>query len=163
MQHCQIELAGTQHEANRAPGAARELGIHRFKSALSGGSHSVRRLDGAERKAVELRVEQTLKWRRRRESLFDAGLFADPAWDIMLELYKSELSGRRMAVSDVCSGAAVPPTTALRWIVLLESKGMILRRKDPLDGRRIFVSLSKMVCAQLDEFFRKLPADAHCL
>jgi DNA-binding MarR family transcriptional regulator len=57
-------------------------------------------------------------------------------------LYLAELSHQRVTITSLCAAAAVPPTTALRWIATLESKGLINRRADPFDGRRVFMSLS---------------------
>jgi DNA-binding MarR family transcriptional regulator len=105
-------------------------------------------------------VRSVLAWRRERDRYFEAGLFADPAWDILLELYAAELGQRRMAVSSLCIGAAVPATTALRWIRLLEKKGLVVRSADPFDGRRVFVALAEDAVKAMDRFFAKVPARA---
>ena len=47
-----------------------------------------------------------------------------------------------MPTTSACLGAHVPPTTALRWLRLLEGYGMIEREEDERDGRRTFVRLS---------------------
>ena len=39
----------------------------------------------------EKAVRAIIKQRRNRDRFFDAQLFADPAWDILLELYAAEL------------------------------------------------------------------------
>ena len=91
--------------------------------------------------------------RRLRDRFFDGNLFADPAWDMMLDLFAAELSGRRVSVSSLCIGAGVPQTTALRWIGVLVSRGLFLRRNDPLDGRRIFVELSDQGRLALEHYF----------
>jgi DNA-binding MarR family transcriptional regulator len=36
----------------------------------------------------------------------------------------------------------VASTTALRWIGVLEERGLILRAPDPGDGRRIYLALT---------------------
>ena len=96
---------------------------------------------GLGREPSERDVRALLKLRRNRDRFFDASLFADPAWDILLELYASSLGQYRMSVSSLCAGAGVPATTALRWINHLEEKGLISRRPDPTDGRRCFIML----------------------
>jgi DNA-binding MarR family transcriptional regulator len=88
-------------------------------------------------------VRAILKARRDREKYFSADLFADPAWDMLLELYATALGQRRISVSSLCMGSGVPATTALRWITALEKRQLIIRRDDPLDGRRVFVELSQ--------------------
>lgn len=109
---------------------------------------------------TEQYVRAVLKLRRSRDRFFGAELFADPAWDILLELFAAEMGQRRMSVSSLCLGAAVPPTTALRWIKTLEEKGMIRRTADPMDGRRVFVSLSDEAIIAVGNFFRSVPAGA---
>jgi hypothetical protein len=88
------------------------------------------------------RVRNLIRARRLREKLLGNDLFADPAWDIILDLMAARLSGERVSVSSLCIAAAVPPTTAMRWVALLTDRGMLERQADPGDGRRVFVSLS---------------------
>ena len=98
-------------------------------------------------------VRAIIRARRLRDRYFDSELFADPAWDMMLDLLEGELSHRRVAVSSLCVGAAVPPTTALRWIKTLVEKGLFVRRNDPLDGRRVYVQLSAGASLALRRYF----------
>lgn len=102
-------------------------------------------------------VERILSVRRKRSEFFDSTLFADPAWDILLELYAAELGQRRVSVGCLSLGAAVPATTALRWIKLLENRGMVRRNDDPLDGRRVFVTLTSDAKDAMDRFFVSVP------
>jgi DNA-binding MarR family transcriptional regulator len=46
-------------------------------------------------------------------------------------------------VSSVCAAAAVPTSTALRWIGILEGKRLLVRESDPADKRRVFIELSE--------------------
>lgn len=94
------------------------------------------------RAVTEQQLRLILKARRNRAQFFEAELFADPAWDILLELYAAELGQRRMSITSLCIGAAVPATTALRWLRTLEKKGLLVCKADPCDGRRVFVRLS---------------------
>ena len=80
--------------------------------------------------------------RATRNRLFDAELFADPAWDILLELFESELKQQRTSVTSCCYAARIPTTTGLRYISALCRDGIVLREPDPLDARRMFLSLS---------------------
>ena len=84
-----------------------------------------------------------LRFRRLRKSHFDADLFADPAWDMLLDLFIQRSVGQRVAITSACIASSVPSTTALRWIAQLESRGLLFREEDPSDGRRAFVGLTR--------------------
>lgn len=99
-------------------------------------------------------VKSAIRARRLRERFFPGDLFADPAWDMMLELLFAELTHRRVSVTSLCEAAAVPPTTALRWSRLMVQKGLFVRRADPLDGRRVFVELAPKTSAGLRDYFQ---------
>lgn len=107
---------------------------------------------------TERDVRAMLKMRRNRDRFFADGLFADPAWDMLLSLYASELGQQSQSVGSLCEAAAVPATTALRWIKLLEDQGLIERRADPLDARRTYLSLSSAGLESLDNYFKTVPA-----
>ena len=98
-------------------------------------------------------IHEILVARRARSRFFSEGLFADPAWDILLDLLKSRLSHCRVSVSSVCVASNVPPTTALRWIRLLENEGLVRRRADPFDGRRFYIELTEQANASLTQYF----------
>ncbi len=87
-------------------------------------------------------VRAMLRVRRLREHIVAPDLFADPAWDIMLDLLAARLEKANVSVSSLCIAAAVPPTTALRWIRHLTDRRLLERQADPNDGRRIFIALS---------------------
>jgi DNA-binding MarR family transcriptional regulator len=103
-------------------------------------------------------VRDILKWRRKRESHFDKNLFADPAWDILLDLYAAELEGQRVSVSSLCIAASVPPTTALRWISAMTEDGLLQRELDPTDARRVFIQLSERAKLSLKSYLTDMMA-----
>lgn len=90
--------------------------------------------------------------RRRRQQFFSTHLFSDPAWDILLTLALSELEQQRVTVSELCGGADAPYTTALRYIQAMIDEGLVVRRDDPLDGRRKFLSLSPGASKQVSAY-----------
>lgn len=101
-------------------------------------------------------VASVLRARRLRSRFFPADLFADPAWDMLLDLLHAELVHNRVSVSSLCSAAAVPPTTALRWLNTLVKQNLVLRRNDPHDGRRVFVELAPRTSATLRRYFAEV-------
>ncbi|MES2903123.1 MAG: winged helix DNA-binding protein [Pseudomonadota bacterium] len=101
-------------------------------------------------------VRSAIRARRLRSRYFDEELFADPAWDMLLDLLQAELAQHRVPVSSLCIAAAVPATTALRWIKSMTDAGLFVRRADPHDGRRIFVELSPEASMALRGYFGEL-------
>lgn len=89
-------------------------------------------------------VKSLISARERRSAFFAVDLFADPAWDILLDLYLAEIQQRRTMTTSLCIAACVPATTALRWINLLVERGLLARRPDPLDARRMYVMLTPL-------------------
>ena len=119
---------------------------------------------GAEPKAAAIpgpdirpeRVAGELRGRRLRARFFDEQLFADPAWDMLLELFHAELTHRRVAISTLCAASNVPPTTALRWLNTLVKQDLVVRQADPLDGRRVFCELAPKASTALRNYFAEL-------
>lgn len=101
-------------------------------------------------------VRRVLRQRRMREQFFPADLFADPAWDMLLDLYAAQLEGQPVAVSSLCIAAAVPATTALRWIKTMTDTGLFERHADPRDGRRIFIGLAPSAAQAMERYFAAL-------
>jgi hypothetical protein len=119
--------------------------IARLLASLSAGA------DAAPNAMVESRgtgnrlqiARAEIRVRRLRDQFFDPALFADPAWDMLLDLAAAALERRRVAVSSLCIAAAVPATTALRWIAQMTEQGLLARYPDPDDGRRVFIRLTE--------------------
>jgi DNA-binding MarR family transcriptional regulator len=88
------------------------------------------------------RAEKLYRLRRQRGRHFDESLFGEPAWDLLLDLFIQGERGTAVSVSSACVAAAVPTTTALRWITTLMRKGLIDRTTDQDDGRRRLIKLS---------------------
>ncbi|MCA3255921.1 MAG: response regulator [Alphaproteobacteria bacterium] len=88
-------------------------------------------------------VRGIIRGRQARSRFFSADLFADPAWDILLDLTESRLEGKEISISSLCLASGVPPSTALRWIKSMTDEGMLIRRADPADGRRFIVEMSE--------------------
>jgi DNA-binding MarR family transcriptional regulator len=87
-------------------------------------------------------AEDLYKARRKRdvhfEQFFGGGLFSEPAWDILLDLYINNGRKRTISVSSACLASAVPTTTALRYISELVKRRLVVRAAHPND-RRVFV------------------------
>jgi len=87
--------------------------------------------------------------RRCRERLLSDFDFGEPTWDILLETFVAAGEGRKVSVSSLCIGAAVPTSTALRHITHLINAGHLRRVRDEVDGRRSFIEPSDEVLPRL--------------
>lgn len=98
--------------------------------------------------------------RRLRQAVFaDPTLFGEPAWDILLDIFVADAEKRRLSVTDACIGSAVPSTTALRWIVSLEAKGLLTRENDPRDARRVWLHLTAEGRAKMIRYLNAIAND----
>ncbi len=129
--HRPAGIDGTAYKALGEPGEERPETIAPARGG-AGAAHSV----------THAEIRAFLRARRLREQYLPADLFADPAWDMILDLMAARLAGQRVSVSSLCIAASVPPTTALRWIRQLTERGVFLRIDDPVDGRRVFIELT---------------------
>jgi DNA-binding MarR family transcriptional regulator len=96
-----------------------------------------------------------LMLRRVRDKYFPEGYFASSMWDILIEIDCAARQGQKYSASEVGLDAKIPLTTALRYLAILESDGMILRTNDPANRRRTFVSLTMKGRSALDESFNE--------
>jgi DNA-binding MarR family transcriptional regulator len=93
--------------------------------------------------------------RADRESIFKTDMFSDPAWDMLLDLALSEVTGRPISVTSLCIASGAPTTTALRRIDDLAEAGFIVRIPDAMDRRRILVRLTEAGRARMDQFLER--------
>lgn len=103
-------------------------------------------------------IRNIIKARQTRPRFLNADLFADPAWDMLLDLTAARAEHRRVSVTSLCIASGVPTTTALRWIKLIEQAGYIHRMEDDSDRRRAFVALSEIGAAAMARYFDAITA-----
>lgn len=98
-------------------------------------------------------VKSVIRHRAMRGEFFDGALFADPAWDILLDLTAARAEHRRVSVTSLCIAASVPATTALRWISQMVESGILVRVQDDSDRRRAFIALSDGAADAMARYF----------
>ncbi len=101
-------------------------------------------------------VRQMIANRQARAKFFDPALFGEPAWDMLLDLTAAHGEGVRVSVTSLCIAAAVPATTALRWLTQMVESGVFQRVPDPADRRRAFIALSANAIAAMAAYFANL-------
>ena len=92
--------------------------------------------------------------RRARDRYMPDGLASEPAWDMLLALYSEEPS--KLPVSSLCYGSGVPMTTALRWIGVLESQGLVERTRHRRDRRINLLSLTREGSSVVEQCLRAI-------
>lgn len=130
-------------------------------NALSGGGASdladYTRMSAEDLDQINEQARIIYRSRRMRPRIFsDDGLFGEPAWDILLDLFIAESARKPLSVTSACIGAAVPTSTALRWIAILEERGFLSRENDPADARRVFLRLTGQGYAKMVTYFLAL-------
>ena len=101
-------------------------------------------------------VRQVLSNRQLRSRYFDGDLFADPAWDILLDLTAARAEGTQVSVTSLCIASGVPATTALRWINQMSDMGLLQRVEDTSDKRRAFIALTDAAAEAMGRYFQDL-------
>ncbi len=110
-------------------------------------------ITAAEQTALAVtRLRKIVAIRKRRNHAFPEHHFADPAWDMILDLTIAMAENRRISVSSLSLAANVPTTTALRCINQLKDEGLIVIVPDPKDGRRRYTQLSEAIYERMIKF-----------
>lgn len=87
-------------------------------------------------------AESLYQERRRRSRYFPEHLFAEPAWDILLDLFVNGVRSRAISITSACIAGGIPATTGLRWLGVLEREGLLVREVSADDARVTWVRLS---------------------
>ncbi|CDO37109.1 MarR family transcriptional regulator [Novosphingobium sp. KN65.2] len=101
-------------------------------------------------------VRQIIRLRQLRGRFLDEELFADPAWDMLLDLTAARLERKRVSVTSLCIASGVPPTTALRWIGQMVEAGLFVRVCDDSDRRRAFIELTEPAVDAMARYFSEV-------
>jgi DNA-binding transcriptional ArsR family regulator len=105
-------------------------------------------------------VRKIIRQRQLRARFFEGDLFADPAWDMLLDLTAARSEHKRVSVTSLCIASGVPPTTALRWISQMTDAGLLCRAEDATDRRRAFIALSDKAADNMAHYFTEIEAAA---
>jgi hypothetical protein len=108
-------------------------------------------------------VRKIIRQRQLRARFFEGDLFADPAWDMLLDLTAARVEHVRVSVTSLCIASGVPPTTALRWIGQMTDAGLLQRVDDETDRRRAFITLTDKAADAMARYFSELGTSAASL
>ena len=99
--------------------------------------------------------------RRLRDATISEGLFGEPGWDILLDLFASEAEGKSVTVGSACLASAVPASTAIRYVSELERRGLIVRKPSVTDRRTQVVTLTESAHAEMTALLKRLRDSRH--
>lgn len=105
-------------------------------------------------------VDRAFHARKARTRYFPQELFAEPAWDMLLHLFRCELRRRRVSTSDLCLAAGVPQTTAIRWISTMDQQGLVISEREGHEDQPSFITLSANARAALRRYFNEVAEGA---
>jgi|AraplaCL_Cvi_mCL_1032061.scaffolds.fasta_scaffold00043_13 DNA-binding MarR family transcriptional regulator len=88
-------------------------------------------------------AKRIIRLRKKKASMFDQGIFSEPAWDMMLDLFIEESMGRDVPLTSVAIASRVPLTTALRYLKVMENQKLVNRFPHSRDGRVSHVRLTE--------------------
>ena len=76
--------------------------------------------------------------------LFGHGRFSEPAWDMLLLLYRAERNGQLMSFDQLSEVSHISMTIVLRHVGVMERRGLLLGASGPQGGGRRRVRLSPL-------------------
>jgi DNA-binding MarR family transcriptional regulator len=97
------------------------------------------------------RVQDLIQRQHARDALFEPGLFGDPTWDILLEIYRTELECRTTFPRELGRATGHPQTSVLRWVSRLEAAGLVFRKNDGSSSWRVRLALTPDGLASMDK------------
>jgi len=86
-----------------------------------------------------------------RAHYFDTSLFGEPCWDMLLALAETDA----LPVTSIVHASVTPPTTALRYIQLLDQAELIIGVEHPTDKRSRLISLSPHGASSMAAFLER--------
>lgn len=107
-------------------------------------------------KPPQERIGSLMALRKERKKIFGADLFEDPVWEMLLDLANADARGREVPVTSLCLVSGVSTTTALRRIDDMAEAGLVTRRRDLTDGRRVLVGLTDDGRAKVERYLSSL-------
>lgn len=130
---------------------------------FKGGADASLRTPEFDVKSMSVGVLKSLRsLHRARTANLPEGLPVEASWEILLDLYVSELRKERISLTAIGGSSGVSLTSALRRIQELEGKGMIARIPDEKDKRRAAAQLTEKGRHAVQSFIRAYVASCRC-
>jgi DNA-binding MarR family transcriptional regulator len=120
---------------------------------------AARHSSGVARSELIAAAKCVYRYRRQRLQLFPAGMFGEPAWDMLIAMYSLSDTIAAVSVGRLCAFSGAPPTTALRWMDYLTAQGFLERTEAINDKRKAMISITAKAEGALDHYFEQVLSD----
>jgi DNA-binding MarR family transcriptional regulator len=100
-------------------------------------------------------ARQLWLFRRERRRIFNDAAFANPGWDILLDVYLASADGERLSTKSACLAATVPKSTALRYLARLCELQLVTRVPHPSDNRTKWIELTAEGLEQMEMYLAR--------
>ena len=84
-----------------------------------------------------------LSARRARAAFFRPPILGEPAWNMLLDLFVHQNAGTGVSVTSATIASDAPQATALRYVALMQSEGLIERCSSTTDRRVCYLRLTQ--------------------
>lgn len=91
-----------------------------------------------------------------RRMLLAEHRFSYAQWHIILELFISDEEQRLTSITDLTFSPVVARSTILKGVADLAAAGLVIRKADPSDARRIYISLEPSFHDRVDALLMRL-------
>ncbi len=104
-------------------------------------------------------AQRIYRARRVRDRYLPPEIFGEPTWDLLLDLYSAKIEGLEIDLTSACQASSVPESTALRYIAVLEQRGLVVRYDHPQDRRVHLLRLTTDGFRRMQGFFTWLETE----
>ncbi len=80
---------------------------------------------------------------RQLDRLFSSLAIEQVGWRVLLAMFEADLGAGEAPATSIALASGASASAGLRRIAEFEERGLILRREDPADGRRIMLALTE--------------------
>lgn len=104
-------------------------------------------------------AKRAVSAQQERDRLFGRGMFAHPAWAILLDLFIAEAEERPATLARVAAAAFVSEPVAVRCVAMLASARLIQRVPEAGGARGTLLVLTESGRSRLSDYFTRTAAD----
>ena len=79
-------------------------------------------------------------------------MIAEPGWDMLLELAVADIDGKGIPTTSLAYAANTPISSGLRRLAEMEKAGLITRRPDDADRRRVLGFITQLGREKIDQY-----------